>query len=554
MSLAVHDEETPVRSSMQDFPLTIGSVLRFGAEVFGDSEVVTLCDGGSRRRRSFTETAERAARLANGLRSLGVDGDQRVATFMWNNAEHLEAYLAIPSMGAVLHTLNIRLFPEQVTYIANHAEDKVVIADCSLVPLLAKVLGEMASVDTVLVTGDGDFSELESTGKQILSYEAVLADASRSFDWPEDVDETSAAAMCYTSGTTGNPKGVVYSHRSCWLHSMSVCTANNNGLGADDRTMPIVPMFHANAWGTPYAAFMSGADLVMPDRFLQAEPLVGLIEAEKVTISAAVPTIWNDILQFLRANPGRDLSSIRAVMCGGSAVPRALIAAFDEEFGITIIQGWGMTETSPVAALAKPPAGVTGDTAHDYQAKAGRLLCGVEARIVDDSGEVQPRDGKAVGELQVRGPWITASYYKDDDAEKFDGEWLRTGDVGLLDPDGYITLTDRSKDVIKSGGEWISSVELEAELMAHPAVLEAAVVGVPDEKWQERPLACVVPHEGKSCEPGELRDWLAERVAKWWLPERWALIESVPKTSVGKFDKKVLRKAYADGDLDVTTL
>jgi len=543
-----------VRSSMQDFPLTIGSIMRFGAEVFGDSEVVTLMDGGERRRRSYAETVERSARLANVLRELGVGNDDRVATFMWNNAEHLESYLAIPAMGAVLHTLNIRLFPDQVTYIANHADDRVVIANCSLVPLLAKVLPDMETVQTVLVTGDGDFSELESSGKQVLSYDEMVSAASASYDWPEDVDERSAAAMCYTSGTTGNPKGVVYSHRSCWLHSMSVCTANNNGLGADDRTMPIVPMFHANAWGTPYAAFMSGADLVMPDRFLQAEPLIGLIEAERVTISAAVPTIWNDILQFLRANPGRDLSSIRAVMCGGSAVPRALIKAFDEEFGITIIQGWGMTETSPVAALAKPPAGVTGDRAWDYQSKAGRLLFGVEGRIVDDAGEVQPRDGKAVGELQVRGPWITASYYKDDDPEKFDGEWLRTGDVGTLDPQGYITLTDRSKDVIKSGGEWISSVELEAELMAHPDVLEAAVVGVPDEKWQERPLACVVPHEGKSCKPDELRTWLADRVAKWWLPERWALIEEVPKTSVGKFDKKVLRKAYADNELDVTEL
>jgi fatty-acyl-CoA synthase len=539
---------------MQDFPLSIGSILRFGVEVFGDSEVVTLSEGGQRRRRSYAETATRAARLANGLRSLGIDGDQRVATFMWNNAEHLEAYLAVPSMGAVLHTLNIRLFPEQVVYIANHAEDKVIIADCSLVPLLAKVLPEMTSVHTVLVSGDGDLSALESAGKQILSYEAVLATGSPSYSWPDDVDERSAAAMCYTSGTTGNPKGVVYSHRSCWLHSMSVCTANNNALGADDRTLPIVPMFHANAWGTPYAAFMSGADLIMPDRFLQPEPIVGLIETEQVTLSAAVPTIWNDILQFLRANPGRDLSSLRAVMCGGSAVPRALIAAFDQEFGITIIQGWGMTETSPVAALAKPPVGITGEAAWDYQSKAGRLLFGVEGRIVDDSGEVQPRDGKAVGELEVRGPWVTSSYYKDDDPAKFDGEWLRTGDVGLIDPQGYITLTDRAKDVIKSGGEWISSVELEVELMAHPAVLEAAVVGVPDERWQERPLACIVPLNGDSVAPEELSAWLAQRVAKWWVPERWAVIDAVPKTSVGKFDKKVLRKAYADGELDVVTL
>jgi fatty-acyl-CoA synthase len=539
---------------MQDFPLTVGSILRFGTEIFGDSEVVTLDEGGRRRRRTYTEVGERAARLANGLRALGIDGDQRVGTFMWNNAEHVESYLAVPAMGAVLHTLNIRLFPEQVIYIANHAEDKIVIVNCTLSGLLAKVLPQMETVETVIVVGEDPADELNDCGKQILRYEEVLADASPSFDWPEDVDERSAAAMCYTSGTTGNPKGVVYSHRSTWLHSMSVCTANNIGLASHDRTMPIVPMFHANAWGEVYAAFMAGADLVMPDRFLQAEPLVNLIEAEQVTLTAAVPTIFNDVLQFLRANPDHDISSLRAVMCGGSAVPRALIKAFDEEFGIMVVQGWGMTETSPVASIAMPPAGVSGDEAWDYQAKAGRVLFGVEARIVDDEGVVQERDGKAVGEVQVRGPWITGEYYKDNDPEKFDGEWLRTGDVGLIDPQGYITLTDRSKDVIKSGGEWISSVELEGELMAHPSVLEAAVVGVPDDKWQERPLACIVPHEGKTCDPKELRDFLAERVAKWWLPERWTQIESVPKTSVGKFDKKVLRKQYAEGELDVVEI
>jgi fatty-acyl-CoA synthase len=540
-----------MQSSMQDFPLSIASILRYGVDVFGDSEVVTLEDGGSRRRRTFAEIGERAARLANGLKALGVEGDDRVATFMWNNAEHVEAYLAVPSMGAVLHTLNIRLFPEQVTYIANHAEDKVIIANCSLSGLLAKVLPAMETVETVIIAGDEPADELYECGKQILRYEEVLADAAGSFDWAEDIDERSAAAMCYTSGTTGNPKGVVYSHRSTWLHSQSVCTANNIGLTFTDRTLPIVPMFHANAWGEVYAAFMAGADLVMPDRFLQAEPIVKLIEAEKATLSAAVPTIFNDVLQFLRANPSHDLSSLRAVMCGGSAVPRALIKAFDEEYGIKVVQGWGMTETSPVASIATPPPGATGERAWDYQAKAGRVLFGVEARIVDDEGTVQPRDGKAVGEVQVRGPWITASYYKDDDPAKFDEDWLRTGDVGLLDPQGYITLTDRSKDVIKSGGEWISSVELEGELMAHPSVLEAAVVGVPDDKWQERPLACVVPHEGKTCDPNELREFLADRVAKWWIPERWAQIDAVPKTSVGKFDKKVLRKSYADGELDV---
>ncbi|HTR71217.1 MAG TPA: fatty acid--CoA ligase [Mycobacteriales bacterium] len=540
-----------MRSSMQDFPLTVGSIMRHGVDVFGDHEVVTLVDGGSRRRRTYLDLGERAARLANGLRRLGVDGDQRVATFMWNNAEHVEVYLAAPSMGAVLHTLNIRLFAEQITYIANHAEDSVIVVDGSLVPVLGPLLPDMATVHTVLVTGSGDLSALAGTGKQILAYEDVLAGSSPSYRWPVDVDERSTAAMCYTSGTTGHPKGVAYSHRSCWLHSMAVCTTNNIGLGEGDRALPIVPMFHANAWGQPYAALMSGADLVMPDRFLQAEPLVGLIETERPTLSAAVPTIWNDILHFLRASPGRDLSSLRAIMCGGSAVPRALIQAFDEEFGITIVQGWGMTETSPVAAVAKAPAGAVGERAWDYRAKAGRLLFGVEGRIVDDTGAVQPRDGKAVGEVQVRGPWVTASYYRDDDPEKFDHGWLRTGDVGTLDPQGYITLTDRSKDVIKSGGEWISSVDLEGELMAHPAVLEAAVIGVPDEKWQERPLACVVVKDGATLDPAEIKAWLGDRVVKWWVPERWTIIDAVPKTSVGKFDKKVLRRAYADGDLTV---
>jgi fatty-acyl-CoA synthase len=299
---------------------------------------------------------------------------------------------------------------------------------------------------------------------------------------------------------------------------------------------------------------MAGADLVMPDRFLQAEPLVRMIESERPTMSGAVPTIWNDILQYLRANPGHDISSIQRIMCGGSAVPRALMEAFAEEFGIRIIQAWGMTETSPLGSVARPPSGLPDQAQWDYRCTAGRLMFGVEGRIVDDEGTILPSDGKAVGELEVRGPWVTGAYHKDDDPAKFDRGWLRTGDVGCLDQRGYITLTDRAKDVIKSGGEWISSVELESELMAHPAVREAAVVGVADERWQERPLACVVLHEGKQASPEELREFLAQRVAKWWLPERWTFISEVPRTSVGKFDKKVLRRQHTDGALEVVTL
>jgi fatty-acyl-CoA synthase len=540
-----------MQSTMQDVPLSVASILRHGQQVFGDSTIVTVGEGGNRRA-SFADVAANSARLAHGLRSLGIDGDQRVGTFMWNNQEHMEAYLAIPAMGAVLHTLNIRLFPDQVSYIATHAEDKVVIVDSSLIPLLAKVLPEMPTVQTVVVCGDGDTAPLEPAGKDILRYADLLAGGEASYDWP-DVDERAAAAMCYTSGTTGNPKGVAYSHRSMWLHSQAACSTNSLALSAQDTALVIVPQFHANAWGIPYAAFMAGCDLVMPDRFLQAEPLVRAIEAEKPTFSGAVPTIWNDILTYLRANPGHDISSIKRIICGGSAVPRALMEAFENEFNITIVQAWGMTETSPLGSVARPPRGLSPEAAWDYRTTAGRFAFGVEGRIVDDGGNVLPRDGKAVGELEVRGPWVTASYHKDDDPMKFDESWLRTGDVGTIDPRGYITLTDRAKDVIKSGGEWISSVELEGTLMAHPAIREAVVVGVPDEKWDERPLAAVVVREGQSVTAEELRTWLADRVAKWWVPERWTFIDEVPKTSVGKFDKKVLRKSYADGELEVDT-
>jgi fatty-acyl-CoA synthase len=364
--------------------------------------------------------------------------------------------------------------------------------------------------------------------------------------------------MCYTSGTTGNPKGVAYSHRSMYLHSMAVAMGDAMGLTPYDRILPIVPMFHANAWGLPYAAIMVGASLVMPDRWLQPEPLTRLIASERVSVSGAVPTIWNDILTYADANPA-DLSSIRLVPCGGSAVPLGLQQALAQRHGVQIRQAWGMTETSPVATCAMPPVGVDPESEEGwrYRASQGRPLAGVTARIVGDSGEELPRDGVAVGEVEVQGPWVTGSYYKDDDAEsqaKFRDGWLRTGDVGTLDRQGYITLTDRAKDVIKSGGEWISSVDLENHLMSHPDVLEAAVVAIPDEKWDERPLATVVLREGATADLDSLRDHLAQKFAKWQLPDAWAFIEAVPRTSVGKFDKKVIRKEFADGALDVKRL
>ena len=543
-----------MRSTMMDVPLTVTRIMQYGSTVYGDREVVTCTTSGSHRQ-SYAQTGARAAQLANALRALGIDGDQRVATLMWNNAEHLEAYLAIPSMGAVLHTLNLRLEPEIIGYIATHAGDEVVIVDPSMVPLLGLVLPHAPSIRHVIVTssrGETDGSELAALDGQSLAvhaYEELLAAQPASFSWP-DLDERSAAAMCYTSGTTGHPKGVVYSHRSMHLHSMAVCTGSVFALSEQDRVLPVVPMFHANAWGLPYAAVMAGASLVMPDRFLQPEPLVRLIEAERPTVAGAVPTIWNALLLHVRANGG-DLSSLRLVPCGGSAVPHALMQAYDSELGVRILQAWGMTETSPLGSVAHPPLGTTGDEAWRYRDTQGRLICEVEARLVGDSGVPLPLDGHAVGEVEVRGPWITGAYYKDDDPEKFRDGWLRTGDVGTIDRLGYVTLTDRAKDVIKSGGEWISSMELENALMGHPDVIEAAVIGVADVRWGERPLATVVLADGATTTAAELREFLAELVPRWQLPERWSFIAEVPKTSVGKFAKTRIRDSYARGDYEV---
>ncbi|NUR30237.1 MAG: long-chain fatty acid--CoA ligase [Catenulispora sp.] len=541
-----------MRSTMQETPLSISTLLTFGSTVYGRSQVHTVTADGLRSA-SFAEVGARAAQLAHALRDdLGIRGDDRVATFMWNNQEHLEAYLAVPSMGAVLHTLNIRLFPDQVVYIANHAEDKVVLVDGSLIPLLARVLPRFATVEHVVIVGEGDPAPLQPAGKNIHRYEDLLAGKPTAYDWPAVV-ETDAAAMCYTSGTTGNPKGVVYSHRSIYLHSMQVAMPQSFYFNESNRVLTIVPMFHAMAWGIPYAALLTGATLVMPDRFLQPAALVRAIEQSGADFAGAVPTIWNDVLHHLDAHGG-DISTLKRAVVGGSAVPPALMTAFEERYGMRIIHAWGMTETSPLGCVAHPPAGTEGEEAWRYRVTQGRFPAGVQARLAGPDGEIVPNDGEAVGELEVRGPWITGAYYGDEDPERFHDGWLRTGDVGTVTPDGFLTLTAREKDVIKSGGEWISSVELENHLMAHPAVAEATVVAVPDPRWQERPLAAVVLHEGRDASPAELREYLSGLIPKWQLPERWAYLKEVPKTSVGKFDKKEVRRAYADGELEVTVL
>ncbi|BBZ41197.1 long-chain fatty acid--CoA ligase [Mycobacterium conspicuum] len=531
-------------STMQDFPLTLDAIMRHACGIHG-ARTVTTATGAGYRQISYREIGLQAAQLANALRRIGITGDQRVATFMWNNAEHLTAYVTVPSMGAVLHTLNIRLFPDQIAYAANEAEDRVVVADVSLAELLGPILPKLDTVHTVIAVGEGDLSLLQDSGKTVLRYADVIAAEPTEFDWPR-IDERSAAAMCYTSGTTGHPKGVVYSHRSSYIHTMAACGGNAMALGSSDSVLPVVPMFHANAWGMPYAALMAGADLVLPDCHLDPASVIDMIETQRPTVAGAVPTIWNDVMHRLEKDPAHDISSLRLVVCGGSAVPVSLMRAYEERYGVHIRQLWGMTETSPVATMASPPRGTPEDQQWAFRGTAGRPICGVEARIVDDDGHALPTDGKAIGEVEVRGPWITGAYYRGRDPGKFESGWLRTGDVGRIDEQGFITLTDRAKDVIKSGGEWISSVELENCLVGHPDVREAAVVGVADERWQERPLAVVVVNDGASITPAELRKFLADKVVRWWLPERWTFVEEIPRTSVGKYDKKAIRARYAE--------
>ncbi|GLF95800.1 long-chain fatty acid--CoA ligase [Streptomyces yaizuensis] len=544
---------------MQDVPLLISRILEHGRRIHGKSQVTTWTGEAEPHRRSFAEIGGRAAQLAHALHDeLGIGESDVVGTLMWNNAEHVETYFAVPSMGAVLHTLNLRLPAEQLVWIVNHAADRAVIVNGSLLPLLAPLLPHLPTIEHIVVSGPGDRSLLADTEAQVHEYEELIAGRPTTYDWPE-LDERSAAAMCYTSGTTGDPKGVVYSHRSVYLHSMQVNMQESMGLDDRDTALLVVPQFHVNAWGLAHGTFMTGINMLMPDRFLQPAPLAVMIERERPTYAAAVPTIWQGLLAEVTAHP-RDLSSLTTVTIGGAACPPALMEAYDK-LGIRLCQAWGMTETSPLGTMAHPPAGLSTEEQWPYRITQGRFPTGVEPRLVGPNGDILPWDGTSAGELEVRGPWIAGAYYGGAGAEAIRPEdrfsadgWLKTGDVGVISPDGYLTLTDRAKDVIKSGGEWISSQELENTLMGHPDVAEAAVVAVPDEKWGERPLAAVVLKDGATVDYAALRSFLGEKIAKWQLPERWTLIPVVPKTSVGKFDKKLIRKQYADGELDVTTL
>jgi len=544
MALDAGSRSLPHGLMQHDAPLDLQHAFRRLHGMHGVSgEVVSLRTAeGEVDRLSYREVGDRALKLAAALGSLGIEPGDRVATLMWNHHEHMEAYLAVPCMGAVLHTLNLRLFTEQLIYIVNHAEDRVVIIDASLIALVADVVEQLPTVEHWIVVGEGDKSAL---GDKALDYEQLLETQSADYRWPVIDDDRQAAALCYTTGTTGNPKGVMYSHRSALLHSMAVLSTDCFGIGKSDRVLPVVPMFHANAWGLIYAAALSGASLIMPGPFLKAPSLAHLLVSEQCTVAGAVPTLWMDLLRYADEHQP-DLSRLRIVPCGGAAVPRSLMQAFQDRHGVRIIQAWGMTETSPLGAVAHPPDGLEEEEHWRYRCSQGQVAPLVEVRIVAEDGSEQPWDGQATGEVQVRGQWVAADYFGDDSsAEKFSGGWLRTGDVAAVSPDGYIFITDRSKDVIKSGGEWISSVELENELMGHPAVREAAVIAKPDERFTERPLACVVLNG--QADPAELMVFLEDKVARWWIPDEVCFIDEIPKTSVGKFDKKLLRQRLADG-------
>ena len=531
---------------MMDYPLTLQHFFNRVTRLFPRKEIVTQTDTGTHRY-TYGEWGKRCMQLANALHNAGVTEGDCIGTFAWNTYRHFELYFAVPCMGAVLHTLNIRLFADQLVYIINNAEDKVIFVDGDLVPLLEKIADQLPTVKLFVIMGEAP----DAAGKlqPSVDYETFIGSQPEHYDWPQ-LEENTAAAMCYTSGTTGNPKGVLYSHRSMFLHSMAAASADAMALSERDTILPIVPMFHANAWGLLHAAPMVGAKIILPGRFMDPVGVIHLLAQERVTFAAGVPTIWIGVLAMLDKEQA-DLSALREIICGGSAVPQSLIENLARK-NINLVQAWGMTETSPLACVSHIRSDqeyLLPEEKFRIKARTGTIVPGVEFRVMDiEKGQEVPWDNKTYGEIQVRGPWIASTYYKDSEsAAKFMDGWLRTGDVAVVDENGILLIVDRTKDLVKSGGEWISSVEVEGLIMGHPKVLEACVIGIPHPKWDERPIAFVVPKPdfaGQLTEEDVL-DHLRPRVAKWWLPDNVILIEAIPKTGVGKFDKKALRAQYA---------
>ena len=533
---------------MMDYPLTMDRILEHANRLYPHKRIATGLPDGTVHRYTYADLYRRSKRLASALGGMGIEPGDRVGTFAWNNYQHLELYFAVPCSGAVCHTLNIRLSPDQLAYIINHAEDKAIFVDATLLPLFEAVAARLDRPPRIVLfnTDPGIRTALSDT----CCYEDLLTSGSEAFEWPV-TDENAAMGLCYTSGTTGEPRGALYSHRSMFLHTLGVNQSNAVGIVESDIVMPVVPQFHAMAWGLPYACAMAGAEMVLPGPHLKPHALSRMIADEGVTVPAGVPTIWTGLYEELKVNP-RDISCIRSLIVGGSAMPRGLIEAYETELNVPVVHAWGMTELSPlgtVSRLQRHHHALSDADRWDVKARQGYPISVVEMRIVDDSGNEAPWDGRSVGEIQVRGPWVIGSYYKEDpepDHFTTDG-WFRTGDVGSMSPDGFLSITDRTRDLIKSGGEWISSVELENRLMGHPAVTEAAVIAIPDTKWAERPFAIAVRSPNADAATAEeLRAYLATVYPKYWVPDRIVFVEQIPKTSVGKLNKKVIRRQYAE--------
>ena len=536
-----------MKGLIMDYPLTLTQFFERARKIFHRKTMATRVPGVGLWRYTYADYADRVCRLSAALAKLGLAKGDRVGTFAWNSHRHMEVYFAAPLMGMVLHTVNIRLSAQDITYIINHAEDRVLVVDASLWHLIEPIRKDLTSVRHFIVMKDSPDAQIPPGA---LDYEALVADAKPVEAWPK-LEETDAAGMCYTSGTTGHPKGVVYTHRGVYLHCFASSTVDVLGICERDVILHIVPMFHANAWCVPFAGVMNGSTQIFGGPNPQPRDIIEIVHNERVTLVGAVPTVWIAIQAILEKEPQWDISSIRCIPIGGSAAPRSLIELFDKEYGAYMLHAWGMTEMSPLGTVCRPRSyadSLPDDERYTIRAKQGAMVAGVDMRIVDDGGKVQPWDGKSVGEIQVRGPWITSGYYNNPAgaAQFTEDGWFRTGDVASIDPEGYVQITDRTKDLIKSGGEWISSVDMETTIMGHPKVMEAAVIAVPHERWQERPLACVVPkpeHTGSLTEK-EILEYLTPLVAKWWLPDEVVFIDAVPKTSVGKFDKKVLRERF----------
>ncbi len=530
---------------MMNYPLTLTHFFERARRLFPNKTLGTRVPGVGLQKSTYAAFADRTARLAGALRALGVRKGDRVGTLAWNSTRHLEIYFAAPMMGAVLHTVNLRLSAQDITYIINHAEDRVLIADASLWPILEPLLPHLKSLQHVIIMKDTPGAAIPP---RTLDYEALLREAEPLPSWPT-LAETDAAGMCYTSGTTGHPKGVVYTHRAIFLHSFASSMADMLAISERDVILHIVPMFHANAWCVPFAGVLNGATQFFGGPNPQPRDIIEIVHHERVTVVGAVPTVWIAIQAILEREPQWDISSIRCIPIGGSAAPRTLIETFEKKYGATMLHAWGMTEMTPLGTICRLKSSMESlpdDERYAIRAKQGYVAAGVDLRLVDEEGREQPWDGRSMGEMQVRGPWVAASYYNNpESADRFTADgWFRTGDVAVVDPEGYVQITDRTKDLIKSGGEWISSIDVETMIMGHPKVLEAAVIAVAHPKWVERPLACVVPKPGVTIDPDEILEFLRPKLAKWALPDEVVVIDAVPKTSVGKFDKKVLRERF----------